>query len=402
MNSMNQATSKNNSPSIPPKRKHRWLRIVLFFIILLMIASGVILAKTGFVLNRISEGKAGVFESFLKSLPGVKQTLTGESEGRINILILGMRGEGVAGGGLLADTIMVLSVHLKQNEQDTTRASLVSIPRDLYVQVPGRAEQRKINAVYVLGEERESHKGGIEDMRTIVGDITGLEIPYAITINFQGFKDLVNALGGISVTLDHPFEESMQFREPHVCDGNVFTIPTNPPQYENKYHVRKDGTRYVAKSYPLCYNPNLECGGSFFLNVGVNILDGDKALCFSRARVTSNDFERAKRQQQVIDSIMTKATSVGVLTSFDTINGILNSLGDNVRTNLETWELKRLFDLYQQIGADVKLSQKVLDTSENGLLYHPENSATEAGYILLPQGDNYDRIHELFQNILNP
>lgn len=387
------------SESSAPK-KRRWLRIALFFVVLLSIAGGVFAWKTGFVLNKISQGNANIFKSIVKSLPGVEKTLEGEDEGRINILLLGMRGEGVEGGGLLADTIMVLSLHPKNGDTDVSRASLISIPRDLYVKVPGQDWQSKINAVYAEGEKREPHKGGMDDMRAIAGEITGLDIPYAVTINFQGFKDLVNAIGGIAVTLDQPFEEGLQFREPHVCDSYVFTVPTRPPQYEHKYYTRKDGSRYIAKSYLLCYNPNLECGGSFKLSAGENTLDGDTALCYARSRVTSSDFERARRQQQVIQSIKTKALSVGTLTDFGKINAVLDSLGNNAGTNFEVWEMKRLFDLYQKVG-DAQLSQKVLDTTEEGLLYHPENSAPEAGYILLPRGDNYDRIRELFRNSLN-
>lgn len=383
-------------------KKHRAWRIAGFFLALFLIAGGVFAWKTGITLNKISGGNANIFRSLVKSLPGAEQNLRGEDEGRINILLLGIRGEGVTGGGLLADTIMVLSIHPKQDEQDTTRASLVSIPRDFYVKVPGRDEQRKINAVYALGEERALHQGGMEDMRAIAGEITGLDIPYAVTINFQGFKDLVNALGGIQVMLEQPFEEALQFREPHVCDPYVFTIPTNPPQYEHKYYTRTEGTRYIAKSYLLCYNPKLECGGSFKLSAGENTLDGDTALCYARSRVTSNDFERAKRQQQVIQAIKDKALSTGTLTSFDTINKVVDSLGDNVRMNFEAWEIKRLFELYQKIGTESELVQKVLDTTEEGLLYHPEDSAPEAGYILLPRGDSYDRIRELFRNSLNP
>ncbi|MBI2439644.1 MAG: LCP family protein [Candidatus Moranbacteria bacterium] len=383
-----------------PKKRRVW-RVVLFFIVIFLLTGGVFAWKTGVVLNKVSQGNANIFKSLVKSMPGVEKKLQGEDEGRINILLLGMRGEGVEGGGLLADTIMVLSIHPKENDQDATRASLISIPRDFYVTVPGQNWQSKINAVYAEGEKRELHKGGIDDMRTAVSGITGLSIPYAITINFQGFKDLVNALGGVAVTLSEPFEEALQFREPHVCDSYVFTVPTRPPQYEHKYYTRKDGTRYIAKSYLLCYNSNLECGGDFKLPVGESMLDGDKALCYARARYTSNDFERAKRQQQVIQSIKDKALSSGTLTNFETINGILDSLGDNVRTNFEAWEMKRLFDLYKKIGTESKLNQKVLDTTEEGLLYHPENSNPAAGYILLPQGDNYDRIQELFKNSLN-
>jgi len=66
---------------------------------------------------------------------------------------------------------------------------------------------------------------------------------------------------------------------------------------------------------------------------------------------------------------------------------------------MEAWEMKRLFDVYQEMG-EVKINQKVLENSEEGLLYAPEQKP-ESGYILLPRGDNYDRIHELSQNSLN-
>jgi polyisoprenyl-teichoic acid--peptidoglycan teichoic acid transferase len=385
----------NISPAEGSSTKKKVIRVALFILALIIIAGVAVGLKTGFALNKITQGDGSIFKSILKSLPGVEKVLEGEKEGRINILLLGMRGENVPGGGLLADTIMVLSIHPKgEGEGDTSKASLISIPRDLYVTVPGGSEQRKINAVFALGEERRHGGGGMEDMRTVVSGVIGQPVPYAVTINFQGFKDVVNALGGIDVTLDQPFTEGLQFREPQVCDPYVFTEPTNPPQFQNKYHTRKDGTKYIAKSYPLCYNKNVECGGEFSLPAGVNRLDGDKALCYSRARYQTNDFERAKRQQQVIQSIKAKALSVGTLTDFSKVNALIDSLGNNTTTNMQAWELKRAFDLYQQLG-DVPIKQAVLSDSEEGLLYAPP--MTEAsGYILLPRGDNYNRIHELF------
>lgn len=163
--------------------------------------------------------------------------------------------------------------------------------------------------------------------------------------------------------------------------------------------MRYTGTRYIAKAYPLCYNPgNVECGGDFKLAAGENILDGDKALCFARSRKTSSDFERAKRQQMVVEAIKKQALSTGTLTSFDKVTGIIASLGDNVRTNFEAWEIQQLYDLYIKLG-DVAPLSKVLDTTEEGLLYHPEKNYPSAGYILLPRGDNYDRIRSLFQTL---
>lgn len=379
-------------------RHHHVRAIVVTIVVGVVLVAGVVLWRAGSVMDRISMGRGGILSSVMKSLPGSESKLKGEEEGRINILLLGMRGEGVEGGGLLADTIMVLSVHPgSEKDGDLPKASLVSIPRDLYVDFPGTSDKMKINAVHVYGEERGKGQG-MEYMKKIVSEVTGQPIDYAVSINFKGFEELVDALGGITVHLDQPFAEGMQFHEPHVCDPYVYTIPTKPPQYENKWYVRKDGTRYITKSYLLCYNKDEECGGAFELPVGDSTLNGETALCYARARYGSNDFERAKRQQEVIKLIKAKALSLGLMTDFSKIDGVVSALGDNVRTDMEAWELKRLFDLYQKIG-DAQLTQKVLDTTEEGLLYHPENSDPAAGYILLPQGDAYDRIKALFSSL---
>lgn len=399
----------NTSPSSPesevqdhPVRRRIW-RIAAFFVVLGLIAGGAFLVKAGSVFHKISLGDTGILKNITKALPGAKTQLQGEAEGRVNILLLGMRGAGVEGGGLLADTIMVVSLHPKdeKNPNDATRASIVSIPRDLYVKVPGRDEHRKINAVYALGEERGRGEG-LKDMRTIVGEVTGLNIPYGAVINFRGFTNLVNALGGITVTLDKPFEEGVQFLGvEHRCDGIDYTVPSG--NYEVKRVQRRNGSYYAnPKRYPLCFakltHPeSLECGGDFKLPAGENQLDGDKALCYARARYTSSDFDRAKRQQIVMDAIKAKALSLGTLADFGKINALMDSLGDNVLINFETWELKRLFELYQS-NSTATVTNKVLDNSEEGLLYAPPETK-ETGYILLPLGDNYDRIHTFFQTL---
>lgn len=386
-------------------KKRPVVRVVIFMILLLCIGGTVFAWKTGMTLDKVSQGKDNIFKSLVKTLPGVEKMLQGEKEGRVNILLLGMRGEGMDGGGLLADTIMVLSIHPKNGDADMSKASLVSIPRDLYVKVPGREEHRKINAVYALGEERSRGGGGIEDMRTIVSEVTGLDIPYGITINFQGFKDLVNAVGGVTVHLDQPFEEGVQFRGlEHRCDLVRYTIPSG--NIEAKPGVRRDGSTYV-RHYDLCFEKvtesalkELECGGDFRLPAGDNLLNGDKALCYARARYTSSDFDRARRQQEVMKLIKDKALSLGTLTDFSKVSAVLDSLGNNVSTNLEVWEMKHLLDLYQKAGDAGNINQKVLENSEAGLLYAPSETK-ETGYILLPLGDTYDRIHELFRNSLS-
>lgn len=401
MSFLNTSNTPQNIPTQSLKKK-RIVRIGLFFVVLVLIAVIAFGLKAGFILDKISLGEDGIFKNFVKTLPGVEPKLQGENDGRINVLLLGMRGKNVPGGGLLADTIMVLSIHPKDEKKDgdTSRASLVSIPRDLYVKVPNRNEERKINAVYALGEERGAGKG-VADMQQIVGEITGQSIPYAAVINFEGFRELIDALGGIKLSLAEPFQESVQFLGiEHRCDGITYTIPSG--NYEEKRIQRKNGKYYAnPKRYPLCFAKikpeTLECGGNFKLPAGDNQLSGERALCYARSRATSNDFERARRQQLVIQAIKDKALTVGTLTDFGKINGLLDSLGDNILVKAEAWEMKRLFALYQK-SQDATLKQFVLENSEEGLLYSPAVT-NGAGYILLPRGDNYDRIRALFQTL---
>jgi LCP family protein required for cell wall assembly len=370
-----------------PKKKRKWLKITLIILAVLFVIGGAVAFKTGYILNKVST-KGGLFSSLLHSVPGVGDTVKGEKEGRINILLLGMRGENVSGGGLLADTIMVVSIKPAEN-----KIAMISIPRDLYVQVPGTENQEKINAVYAHGMER-GKEGGIEDMQRVVGEITGIEIHYGVSINFKGFTDLVDAVGGIEVTLSKPFTEALQFNEAQVCDGDkggVYTVPTG------EFDIKKNEKGKIVAQYPLCTNANPECGGNFALPAGLNKLDGATALCYARSRYGSSDFERAKRQQLVIQSIKDKAMSIGTLSDFGKVNAVLNALGDNVRTDMQAWEMKKMFSIYQGIQTP-QIIQRVMEDSEEGLLYAPQNT-NGAGYILLPRGDNYDRIKNMFENV---
>jgi len=368
--------------------KKKWFKILLALVLVFGTIGGFFAWKTGMVLTKISKG--GLLSSIVHNIPGIKDELKGEKDGLINVAILGMRGEGVTGGGLLADTIMVISVKPAEN-----KASIISIPRDLYVTVPGTQDRQKINAVHAYGEEQGKGKG-LEAMKTILSEVTGLPIHYAASINFAGFKQLIDAVGGVEVTLSSAFEESMQFNEAKVCDGIVFTEPTG--KYETKKYKTRTGKIKIAAQYPLCTNPNKECGGDFKLSAGKQTLNGDQALCYARSRATSNDFERAKRQQLIMQAVKDKMTNVGTLADFSKINEILNTLGNNARSDMQLWEMQKFYDIYKQVP-NPEIYQRVLEDSEEGLLYYPGESA--AGYILLPRGDNYDRIHEMAQNIFN-
>lgn len=373
--------------------KKKWFKFLAAAAAIFLIAGGIMAWKTGGILNKISGG--GLFNSLIHSLPGVKDELKGEADGRINIMLLGMRGENVPGGGTLADTIMVLSIVPKEN-----KVSMISVPRDLYTDNPVWGNKTKINAVYAAGEEN-GQKRGLPEMEKVLSDVTGLPIEYGASINFEGFKQVINAIGGVEITLAQPFEESMQFNEPHVCDS-FFTVPTGKFNTKTVKYFSKATQTYKTRNtanYPLCAAPKetLECGGDFKLPAGKQTLNGEQALCYARSRVTSNDFERAKRQQQIIQLVKEKLLSAGTLTDFGKLNGILDSLGDNVRSDLQPWEMKRFYDLYTGMQ-NPQIYQRVLENSAEGLLYNPPETK-ETGYILLPIGDNYEKIREMAKNI---
>ncbi|MFA6973684.1 MAG: LCP family protein, partial [Parcubacteria group bacterium] len=266
---------------------------------------------------------------------------------------------------------------------------------------PGWGNKTKINAVYAAGEEN-GKKQGLQDMKKVVSEVTGLQVEYGASINFAGFKQLIDAIGGIDITLANSFDEAMQFNEPHVCDSSFFTVPTG--QFENKTtkYFSNDTKTYktrITASYPLCTAPKntLECGGNFKLPAGKQTLTGEQALCYVRSRVTSSDFERAKRQQQIIQLAKDKLMSAGTLTDFGKLDAISDSLGDNVRSDMQAWEMKRFYDLYSKMNSP-QAYQRVLENSQEGLLYSPQDSGG-AGYILLPIGDNYDKIRDVAKNI---
>lgn len=365
--------------------KKKWLKIGLIASAVLLLAGGIFAWKAGSVLNKISLN-GNILGSLTHMIPGVEDKLKGEEEGRINILLLGMRGENVPGGGTLADTIMVASFSPQNN-----KISMISVPRDLYVTDPGTSSKSKINAVYAYGEQKGKGKG-IEDMKAVVGDVMGAPMHYALVINFQGFTDLVDAIGGVKITLDKPFEEALQFNEEHVCDSEVFTVPTG--RYEIK---RGKKTGKIVAQYPLCTNPRTECGGDFKLPAGEQTLNGDQALCYARARKTTSDFDRARRQQLIIQKIKDKALSAGTLADFGKVNAVMDSLGDNVKTDMQGWELKRLYEIEKGMQSP-QVIQRVLENSPEGLLYNPPMTP-ETGYILAPIGDNYDKIREMFANV---
>ncbi|MFA6296378.1 MAG: LCP family protein [Patescibacteria group bacterium] len=284
--------------------------------------------------------------------------LKGEKEKRTNILLLGVGGEG-HDGAMLTDTIIIFSI---KYENDKPRVALISIPRDLYVNLKDFGNT-KINSVYAL--DKDSNPDSNRIIKSIEG-VTGLPIHYYIQADFEGFKKAVDAVGGIDVNVEHSF-------------------------VDDKYPTNNFGVETIS------------------FEKGLNHMDGETALKYSRSRhgvVTdkseafeANDSARAKRQQQILYASKEKTMSVSTISNPKKINDLLGILGDHIRTNLELWEMLKLGELAKNIDSS-DLKNHVLDDSPNGLLY--ASTSPNGSFIFLPKSNDFTEIHHYCKNVFEP
>ncbi len=184
---------------------------------------------------------------------------------RFTILVMGLdRRPGESGLQYRTDTMMLVSL-----DPQTNSVGILSIPRDLYVSVPGYATLQRINTPMVLGELQCEGCGPNLAMQTAQNNL-GIRVNEFIAVDFSAFINFVDLIGGIDVT-------------------TTYTI--NDPAYPNMYYG---------------YDP-------FYLVAGDHHLDGVTALKFARTRHGSSDFERALRQQEVLYAIRDKILQPGTL-----------------------------------------------------------------------------------------
>lgn len=297
--------------------------------------------------------------SFVQSLKDIassdRKSLRGEENGRINILLVGHAGKNWPGANL-TDSIIVASVNPK-----TWQTALLSIPRDLYVNIPGTKSYTKINALYARSEETDtSGKTGINDLKETISEITGQPIDYYIALDFEGFKQIIDELGGIKVQVPKDLHDE----------------------------------RYPGQNYSY---------ETFDLKQGLQTLDGDIALKFARTRHDSDgDFGRAYRQQQILEAARTKAFSIGTILNVPRLNELLDTLGEHLRTDIKLDELNSFLDLVGKIDTHTTIN-KVLDAG------HPDSVMAVShvylggvrAFTLIPRTGDYDEIQDIAKNIFD-
>lgn len=363
-----------------PKKNSRGAYIfwVLALVVVLLGLSAVLVYKTSFTFSQMNEP--------VETLPFAANTPKPDPD-RLNILVLGLRGEEDPNGGLLTDSVIVVSI-----KKSTNQVALISIPRDLYVMMPGENYKEKINYTFALGHKKQGMAGGLLYSKVKISEVIGLYIDHAIAINHTAFKDIVDALGGVDIFLDKPFIEDQQW----IQGGDVGYSSAFVIQTENVNSAKNaSSTTDVASSTKSAV---VSSKWIFKIPVGKYHLDGNTALYYCRARYASSDFDRARRQQQVMTAAKDKVLSLGVLANPVKTYQLLDALGKNIKTDISASDVKNLVFLTQKLDFQ-NMPKKVFDTTPEGLLYAGHSDA--GAYILLPQDDDFSKIRDACKNIFN-
>lgn len=205
---------------------------------------------------------------------------------RTNILVLGVDGRGAEGYVSRTDSIMLLGIYPAQ-----LRASLLSIPRDLFIDVPGYGMER-VNTVNVLGE-MEGEGQGPPLLALALQQTFGINVDRYVRLDFQGFVELIDAVGGVTIDVERAIMDDAYPTE----DGGVISVRFDP---------------------------------------GSQQMDGERALIYARTRHADDDYQRASRQQQVLSGLLARLVNP---VRWPAALSVLNRYTD---TNLTIWDMLTL------------------------------------------------------------
>jgi polyisoprenyl-teichoic acid--peptidoglycan teichoic acid transferase len=276
----------------------KWLKITGILLLFLLIAGGIY----GFT----------VYKSLKSAVETMHQPIERKTDKRtkpvelkekepFSVLMLGV--DQRKGDKGRSDTIIVLTVNPNNNS-----VKMLSIPRDTRTDIVGHGTVDKINHAYAFG--------GIPMSMDTVENFLDIPIDYYMQINMQGFKDIVDAVGGV-------------------------TVQNNLDFTQDKIHF----------------------------SIGEISLNGKEALSYSRMRHQDprGDFGRNARQRQIIQAVIKKGTSISSLTNF---SSIFEALGSNIKTNLSFDQMVDIQKNYKDAGKNVQqMEMKVNGTRINNIYY---------------------------------
>lgn len=276
---------------------------------------------------------------------------------RTNIMVLGIAG-GDHDGHDLTDTIMILSINT-----DTKAMSMISIPRDVW----SDALKDKVNSAYHYGEEKKLG-GGRVLAKAIVEDIVGIPIHYDVVLDFSGFKNVIDLVGGIDVNVSREFIDPnfpIEGKENDMCDGDI------------TYKCRYETISFVQ---------------------GIQHMDGITALKYVRSRHAQgdegSDFARSSRQQEVLLALKEKVFAPSFWVYPQQSIKLLNAVDMAIETDMNIGELLT-------IGKKIKNTslENITKISIEDYLITPSQGLFGGKYVLVPK-DSFDAIHQYIKSKL--
>jgi LCP family protein required for cell wall assembly len=281
---------------------------------------------------------------------------------RTNLLVMGYGG-GTHDGAYLTDSMLMISV-LPQSHH----TSLISIPRDLWIQYPPNSgNYTKINSIYELASNNNADpQAGGQAANQKVSSITGMQVNYWLTIDFTGFKKVIDSIGGIDVNVPDSFNACYPKSDDASVDPSWITVQFN----QGMQHM--DGN--TAIEYARAREPMEVCGQGTSENI---------------AELT--DFGRSARQQIIIKAVLAKVKQISTWTH---LFAAMDALQQAIHTNMSFADLAAFalkMDLNDPKAAHIGLSnQNVLQDSQSG----------DGQYILTAANANWGAIPTYIQQNL--
>lgn len=342
------SSKHNKKPRKKWSKKRKVLTIIASVLAALLL---VFLIWGNAIISKLTGGNSNVFDAIGMIWSDVP--LKTDKNGRTNILAFGTSGynmEGEEGGGIhdgaqLTDSIMVISLN-----QETKDVAMVNLPRDL--KVADACSAGKINEVYWCNNQNgDDEKAGAEALQKTVEEILDIDIQYYAHVDWGALIQVVDAIGGITITLDEDINDS--WTKTYISAGEIVE------------------------------------------------LNGEQALGLARARhgTAGGDFTRGNSQQKILTAIAQKIKDRGLGVG-ETIN-LANTLGDNLRTDFNADEIKTVANLLDEIDFNT-IRQVPLSDPENGINYVSTVTINGVSYVVPSAGiNNYSDIQEYIKRMFS-
>jgi LCP family protein required for cell wall assembly len=280
-----------DGPTTPKPRRRRtpiWAIVTVTFGALLLVGSGTAIAGYEFVNNRYADNVQQ------ENLLGEAAAPGQELDGPLNILMLGVEEQGE---GVRSDTVIVLHIPSTHDQ-----AYLLSVPRDTLVTVPGYYDMKITEAFNIGYDTGDGWAGGAQIIASTLNNLTGLQFNGAAIVNFDGFRRIIDELGGIEFCVDTPATSEHLV----LIDGEPVSV----------LRAQREG----LYGEPIRYEE------------GCQTLQGWQALDYVRQRKNledgSADYGRQRHQVQLLRTMAEQIASTDVVTNLGTLDGMVRAAGD--------------------------------------------------------------------------